>query len=173
MLRRRRSWNAYLKNVVYNTKKGTNIKLFAFRIQSTKTATFFDLLEIILGGILHKTNKCKARLHMLVWCKLVENDLEKIETCRSLSGLYMKAYILMSVPFFLALHIKLLINAHMWIILTHLNIHTDRMRKTLAVSYRTVGLQLSAESHYLRSCVLCAHILYCTSTLRLCLSTMS
>ena len=33
-------------------------------------------------------------LYMPVWCKLPENDVKKMKTCYSLSGLYVKLYIL-------------------------------------------------------------------------------
>ena len=38
----------------------------------------------------YSVNDFICLLFVLVWCKLSEVDLKKIETCRSLSGLYMK-----------------------------------------------------------------------------------
>jgi hypothetical protein len=49
---------------------------------------------------------------MLVYSKLVESDLKKILTCRSISGLYVEVYILIFV-LVLVLYIKLIINAQM------------------------------------------------------------
>ena len=55
---------------------------------------------------LHQTSKY---YHMLIWCKLPEDNLKKIEKFWSLSGLYVKVYTLIFV-YLLILSIKLFIN---------------------------------------------------------------
>lgn len=65
-----------------------------------------SILSRSFSTSLHQTSICKRVLHLLVLCKIPpEDDFEKIETCRSLSGLYVKANNLIFVPF-LVLYIK-------------------------------------------------------------------
>jgi hypothetical protein len=51
---------------------------------------------------------------MLVWCEIPEDDLRKIETRCSRSGLYVKAHILMLI-YLLLLSVKMFINARVGI----------------------------------------------------------
>ena len=51
-------------------------------------------------------NEFVCILYMLVGCKLSEVDLKRIETCRSVSGLYVRVFISMLVHF-LALFINI------------------------------------------------------------------
>jgi hypothetical protein len=115
-------------NPVYNNNKGINIEIYT----STYNPLILRHVSIFFrsfSGGLHETGRYKAPLLMLAWYKLVENDLKKILTCRNIGRLYVEVYIFVSVHV-LVLYIKWLINAQMWIILTHLNI---RGRDSLAV----------------------------------------
>jgi len=86
-----------------------------FHIHSVKTpkCSYFPQGACIEHILVYKT---QMDYQASIRCRLPEDDLKKFETCWSLSGLYVKVYILIPV-LLLVLSVKLFIKARMWILL--------------------------------------------------------
>ena len=93
---------------------------------------------------------------MLVWCKTRWGWPKKIETCRSISGLYVKVYILTLVNL-LVLSIKLLIKARMWILL---------ISQVLSLLWFIQQYVLYWHPHYMPCLSHCAWFPHCTNIWR-------